>query len=790
MAQNKPLSYEVSGQITETLSGKGIPYATVVLTNDSTKTKKMRACDASGHFSINLETQLKYTLIVSSVGYKVKSIPVIVSGPKTDLGKLTMEEGVEMKEVTVSAQKPLVKMEVDKIVYSMEYDLEAQTNNALEMLRKVPLITVDAEENITLNGQSNFKVLMNGKSSSMMSTNFKEVLKSMPANTIKDIEVITNPSSKYDAEGVGGIINIITLRKNINGYNGSIGSGIDTRGGLSGNAFLATKINKFGISARYFVQQAKQPDTQSTRTGEYYNNSDFHYLSSEGNNSYKASGNGFTVEASYDIDTMSLITLSFWGIQAVYHYNGLMETQYLNTIDDITRMYTTTAKNEFIYGSLSGNIDYQKSFIKPDRLFTISYKLDNNPITTKTTTATTGLINFSTYHQLSENEAAGREQTIQADYYDPLTKVHQVEGGVKFILRQNKSNSDIYYNDVRLNEVNDLDYDQYIMGIYAGYVLKREKFSAKTGFRIERTWNDGVSKTNDGNFDFSNHLFNLIPYITFSFMPKAGQTVKASYTQRLSRPGISYLNPYVDNTDSMSIRYGNPGLKAEVSHSFEAGYTYFKPKFNFSLTSFASIVNNSIESISSVESTGATSTTYKNIGKNQRYGVGMYLSLRPSAKLNVNFNGNGSFSKLEANGDYSINNKGFNYGLSLGGRLTLWKNGSVSLNGGFYSPKIQLQGKSSAYYYTSLGVSQFMLKRKLMLSVSLRDPFMYRKHFTTKKEDITFWSHNEVSQLAQIARLNLTYNFGQMQSEVKKAKRGIKNDDLKQSENNQETGKE
>jgi len=273
-------------------------------------------------------------------------------------------------------------------------------------------------------------------------------------------------------------------------------------------------------------------------------------------------------------------------------------------------------------------------------------------------------------------------------------------------------------------------------------------------------------------------------------MPKAGQTIKVSYTQRLSRPGINYLNPYVDNTDSMSIRYGNPGLKSEVSHSFEAGYTYFKPKFNFSATSFASMVNNSIEPISSIENNGATTTTYENIGRNQRYGLGIYLSFRPSAKLNVNFNGNGSYSRLEANGDYTINNEGFYYGFSLGGRLTLWENGSASFNGGFYSPQIQLQGKSSAYYYTSLGVSQFLLKRKLMLSVSLRDPFWYRKQYITKKNDITFWTQNEVSQLARIVRFNLTYNFGQMKSEVKKAKRGIKNDDLKPNDNNQEAGKE
>ena len=163
-AQNKPVNYQVSGQIVEKLSGNGVPFATVIIKNDSIKEKKAQACDVSGHFSMKLSSALRYTLTVSSVGYKEFSIPIIVSEPKTDLGKLPMESGVELKEVTVTAQKPLVKIDVDKIVYSMESDPEAQTNNVLEMLNKVPLITVDAEENITLNGQSNFKVLVNGKS--------------------------------------------------------------------------------------------------------------------------------------------------------------------------------------------------------------------------------------------------------------------------------------------------------------------------------------------------------------------------------------------------------------------------------------------------------------------------------------------------------------------------------------------------------------------------------------------------------------------------------------------------
>jgi outer membrane receptor protein involved in Fe transport len=776
LAQNKTGNYQVNGQIVEKVSGKGVPFATVIIKNDSIKEVKAMACDVAGNFALNMNSPLRYTMTVTSVGYKEFSIHLIIREPKTDLGKLLIEEGIELKEVTITAQRPLVKMDPDKIVYSMESDPEAQSSNVLQMLYKVPLITVDAEENITVNGQSNFKVLINGKSSSMMSTNLKEVLKSLPANTIKDIEVITNPSSKYDAEGVGGIINIITTKKSLSGYNGSVSTGMDARGSLNWSAYLATKINKFSLSARYYGSQFVQPESNSNTSAEYFNNSDYHYSNSVGIRNY----NGFSGEASYDIDSLNLISLSFWGYQGSYTNNGINKTQYENTLHEITRKYNNNINGRNNFGSLSGNIDYQKTYKKPDKSLTFSYKLDNNPNTTRNTTTVEGITNYPTYHQRSDNNAVGREQTFQADFYDPLTKMHQMEVGLKFILRQNSSNSEAFRNDtVKLNTENNLDYDQYILGAYAGYVFKWKKLSTKAGLRLERTWNDGTSKTSGINTDFTNRLINLVPYITLSLMPKQGQTIKLSYTQRLSRPGIWYLNPYVNNTDSLNISYGNPLLKSEISHSFELGYTYFTPKFNFSATSNSSFVNNSIESISRVETNGATVLTYENIGKYQMYGLNLYISYRPSGKLNIFFNGGGNYSKLEANTGYAISNEGFSYRGSLGGRLTLWKDGSVNTNFGVYSSSIMLQGNSPSFFYTGIGLSQYFLKRKLMLSVSTTDPFWYRKKYTSDSKDITFESHNQYSYRAQNVRFSLTYNFGKMDLQVKKARRGIQNDDLK-----------
>lgn len=784
-------NYQLTGKVVDNLTKEGVPFATVYLKKDSVTIVKAMACDNNGQFKFNLTQSQKYILTITAIGYKELKMPVDLADKNTSLGNITLEQSAAtLKEVEITAQKPLVKIDVDKIVYSMEADPESTTNNALEMLRKVPLVTVDAEENIKVNGQSNFKVLVNGKSSTMMNSNLKEVLKSMPANTIKNIEVVTNPSTKYDAEGVGGILNIITSKKTIEGYNGSISAGVNTRGSINGSVYLTTKIKKFSTSLRYFGSQFVQPKSESKSNSEYYGNDQYHFANSSGSNNYNGMSSGISGEASYEIDSLNLISMSFWGYKGSYTSKGSTSTEYLNAADEITRIYSgqTTSRNS--YGYLSGNIDYQKTYKKPEKSLTFSYKLDNNPSTTKYNSLINGLYNFPSYSQRSNNDATGREQTFQADYYDPLTPKHQIEGGVKFILRQNSSNSETYRDDQQINRGNDLDYDQYILGVYAGYVFKLTKFSIKSGLRLERTWNDGVSSSYGTNTKFTNKLNNLIPYITLNYMPKQGQTFKISYTQRLSRPDIWYLNPYINNLDSLNISYGNPSLDAEISHSFEMGYSYFNPKFNISLTPFASFVNNSIESISTIQSSGATVTTYKNIGKNQRYGVNTYLSISPSSKINIYFNGSASYTMLQANNGYDISNKGFSFNGYLGGKITLWKDGAFNINAGAFSSSIMLQGKSSTYYYTGFGLSQYLLKRKLMLSLNTNDPFWRSKNYIYNLKDPTFYTHNVYTDLSRMARFSVTFNFGKMDLQVKKAQRGIQNDDVKSGGNNQGGGKQ
>ncbi|ADQ79919.1 TonB-dependent receptor [Paludibacter propionicigenes WB4] len=784
-AQNKSANYQISGQVIEATTGKDIPYVTVTIQNDSAKIIKKISSDASGKFTFTVAEKKTYSLIFTSIGYSEVTKKIDVTDTKTDLSKIKMDEGIALKEVSVSVQRPLVKVDADKITYNVESDPDSHTSNALDMLRKVPLVTVNSEDEVTLNGQSNFKVLINGKSSSMMSNNFKDIIKTIPANSIKDIEVITNPSSKYDAEGVGGIINIITTKKSIAGYNGSVTAGADSRGGLNGSLYLAAKINKFGFSVRYSDSEYKNAPNSNTSERKNYLSDTYRTTNSTGSSKSSGNSSNFSGELSYEIDSLNLISSSFWG----YGYTARNNSQGITNTLDINNVrsqyYESLSNGKYTYNTLSGNIDYQKTYKKPDKTFTLSYKLDNSPNTSNYETDVINTLNYSPYAQRSVRDALSREQTLQVDYYDPLSANHQLECGVKAIYRQNDSNSDTYRLNTTTNlweysqtKSNDLDYNQYILGAYAGYVFKLKTLTVKGGLRAEYTWNNATSKS-DSVIKFSNKLQNVVPYVTFNYQVKPGRTLRASYTQRLYRPGIYYLNPYVDTSTPQYISYGNPHLKSEVSHSFELGYSTFTQKLNLSLTGRGSFTNNSIESISTVNANDVRTTTYENIGTNMNVGLNLYCSYRPNEKFNIYCNGNGSYIKMEANNGTTLSNKGYMYYGSFGARAVLWKDNSISINGNVSSPSIMLQGKSSVYFYNGVSISQMFLNKKLTLSLSVTNPF---KRFMTQSYSMTDQNsiqNYEYKYETRNARFSLSYNFGKTNMEVKKARRGISNDDVK-----------
>jgi outer membrane receptor protein involved in Fe transport len=778
----------LKGQILIEGSNEDIPYATITVQDDSAQVISRQVSDGNGRFDFSVSRSSSYLLTVSAVGYvtATETVAVAVGETAKNLGHILMKEGIELTEVSVTAQKPLIKSDPDKLVYSVEADPEAKTNTLLEIIRKVPLLSVDSEDNVTLNGQSNYKVLVNGKSSSLMSNNFKEVIKSMPANSIKDIEVITNPSSKYEAEGVGGIINIITTKDRTDGYTGSVGVNATSRGGYGANTYVAANLGKFTFSTNLFINKHTSTPTENSSHRVNMMSDTYHYTDTKGESRIRGSGNSLNFEAGYEIDTFNLISAAAWGYFGDNTFSNFASTSEHDIQHNPVRRYTNRMEGENSYGYISGNVDYQRSFAKKDKTFTASYKIDYNPDNSKNGTNVDGELNYITYRQISDNRSSGQTHTFQLDYFDPISENHQFETGVKGIYRRNFSETNISVFDTTDNRweedpsrLNDLDYDQYIMGVYTGYLFKHNKISAKGGARAEYTWNDGVFKSNV-HTKFNHTLFNLIPYINLTYALQPAQTVKLSYTQRLYRPGIWALNPYVNDLDPLNISYGNPKLDAEVSHSFSASYGQFSPKFNINIDLNGSVTNNSIEQYSFIDENSIHHSTYGNIGSNRRYGANTFISFRPDGKWNIYGNGRVNYVVLDSNNELAHHNEGWMYGYSFGIRWTAWKGGSVSANAGGNSPWIQLQGKGSSFSYTSFGITQKLLKDKLDLSVYMSDPFSQKIYYRSELNDPTYTMRSENFRWGQTARISVIYRFGKMNTSVKKARRGINNDDQRE----------
>lgn len=786
-SQQPSENYTIEGEVVTEDGTESVPFATITIENDSAKVLTRAATGANGRFSIKVKGNGQFNVIASAVGYGTSDKKTTFNSGSfsKNIGKFQLKEGVELKEVTIAAQKPLIKSEPDKLVYSVESDPEARTTTALEIFRKVPMLTIDNEDNVSLNGQSNYKVLINGKASSMMSNNFKDVIRSMPANSIKDIEIITNPSSKYEAEGVAGIINIITLKNKDNGYNGNVGANVDSYGSLGANSYIAAKVDKITFSANLYMNQYTQPKTEGTSLRENLLLDTLHFSNTFSDSKYKGKGGNLSFEFGYEIDTFNLISSSFWGFLGNGNNEMNSITEDRTRTNDLYRKYSNISNGTNNYGWMSGNIDYQRTFKRPDKSFTMSYKLENNPNSSSFENNVTGDLNYTSYRQLSDNKAGNINHTVQLDFYDPISKLHQYEAGVKYILRDNNSISDVmrwdydkesWVEDPTRN--NDLDYKQHILGGYAGYVFKLKKFSTKTGLRAEQTWNDGKFISQETT-DFVNSYFNLIPYITLSYQVKPMSTFKVSYTQRLSRPGIWYLNPYVNDRDPMNISYGNPNLTSEVSHSFETSYGIFSPKFNLNMSGSAYFLNNAIENYTFIDSQGRRISTYDNIGTRQNYNLNFYGSYRPNAKFNFGGNARLGYTVVESKGDLVRQNEGASYSVSLNARHTLWKDAAAMIYGGLFSPYVMLQGKRSLYYYSSISLTQQLLNKKLDLSLGISDPFPRKKYMTSEFRDPTFISTSENFQWGQRVYFRIAYRFGKMNIQTKKARRGINNDDMK-----------
>lgn len=811
-AQNTQHSYTITGVVADSVTHEGETYATLTIAraDSAAKPVKQALTDIKGRFSISSSGTGSYLLMVRSMGRKPmqRAYTVDATTRTIDLGTLLLQDGGnQLETVEVVAYKPLVKADVDKIAYSVEDDPEANTNTVIEMLKKVPMVTVDGQDNIRVNGNSSFKIYVNGKPNNMMTKNPKEVLKSMPASSIKKIEVITNPGPKYDAEGVGGILNIVTEGKGPEGYNATF-SGRANNSSYGGGLYATVKQGKLTMSVNY--------NASSNHSPKGYTYSDRSQIGTDGTVTSSTVADGYTkghsqwqggdVEASYEIDTLRLITGSF-SLSKFTSKRDALNTAFSTVPATGQRLYgyRSPSHSKENWDDYSASLDYQRSFSVKDRLLTLSYRLESSPSTSDSRylyTDREAADDWQTFidrmrDQRMDGDENTMEHTFQIDYTTPFAKHHTWEAGVKYILRRNKSDNDRYNlgtgdKDETYDSDNSSHYRHHndILAAYTGYGLTLDKWSARLGLRYEHTLQKVEYLLGRGT-NFHKNFDDLVPSARLGYKFSDATNLSLGYKMRINRPGIWYLNPYLDDRIPDAISQGNPNLDTEKSHAVDLQFSSYNSKLTYTLTGTYRFVNNSIESVDRLVNdrnieglpnpTGkdVIYSSYANIGHIQYAGLMAYANWTPITNTRITLNGSVGYSHMSDG--QSLRNHGWCTNIDASLQQTFAK--TWIFNASYYvqTPQPTLQGKDARYQWYNFSLSKSFMDKRLTLTAYIINPFG-KRYFCYRSETVAdnFRTTASSSWCQLYYGVSVRFRIGKLKASVKHTERTVENNDVKQ----------
>ncbi len=699
----------------------------------------------------------------------------------------------ELDEVVVMARRELIKSDGAKLTYDVEHDPSAGTNTVMEMLRKVPMVSVDGEDNIKVKGQSDFKIYVNGKPDPMLSGDPKAVLKAMPASSIKRIEVITDPGAKYEAEGTGGILNIITTTKqSLEGYNGNVRGGFNS-GSYSGSAYLRTKVKNVTVAGRLNGYNG------SVLRSHNRNDSERENLTDDTNHFYRVKGrtmNKFTywqggLDLSWEPDTLNLFTISA-NYQKQTSKSHTAQGISMNSVDEVLQWsYGRDYRTDYRSTGISANASYQHTFPNSKQhTLTLTYQFDYGLTPVDDDERTGDYFNFpgdrEPFRRHSTRNYSGTH-TLQADYALPLFgEKHTFETGAKAVIRPNRETEWIssspdgttYTDDsfIRLTQNND------VYAAYVSYNARFGKFSSRAGLRYEytRLGVDYHRLVNTGDYrDFEQHLSDWVPNASLTYLITDGSNLRASYSMRIRRPGVSQLNPFVNDFTYGELSYGNPGLKSKKYNNVEMKYSNYGGKLGGEFSVGYSQSNNSIETYNFMED-GLLHDTYANVGHYRSVEFGMYgeyeiiTDMSFSAWVGAYYEHYEakSLDNAKAHGWQTNVNLNFHYTMPWKLRLDAW--------GGFWTPWIDLQSKGgeTGYYY-GLNISRtFLPGDKLRVGIAANNFLQGWKtgSYTTVGpgfRDVATYGYHPWS-----IGVSVSYSFGSLRSDVKRTRASVSNDDV------------
>ena len=778
----------IKGVVIDSATSKPLDFTTVVLLDESTKqpVNSMLTKD-NGIFEFTAPVGKSYAISLAYLGYRPKIIPVAATQGElmVNLGNISMLPlAGQLKEVSIVGSKPLLHQDIDRISFDVQADPESKANDALDMLRKVPMITVNSSDVIQLKGSDHFQIFINGKPSALMANNPSEVLKSIPAATIKRVEVITVPPSKYDGQGLAGIINIITLEKNDEGVSGSVFARYNNKVGERGSISVAAKEGKLSVNTFFGLGYQKLTDTKGG--SELTTFSPSTNLSQQGRNVNKANMNNGRAQLSFEADSLNLLTATIDFVDRHFTQNTFRLSQFVALPDSLKQSYQLNNLGDNKTSAFDVGANYQMGFKhNKDELLTLSYQYSYTSGKQDNSVSADSRFNYNRNDYDQQNGTASKEQTFQLDFLRPVKKL-TIEAGAKAILRNNSSDfaeqqltGGQYIPDTALTD--HFNYHQNVYSLYNSYQLKISQWVFKAGLRAEGTVISGDFATNTSQI--SQHYFNITPAISIQRNTTKSGTFTLGYTERIERPSIVQLNPFVDRSNPEFIITGNPALRPVLNHLFELSYSKFgKISVNGSLN--YAFANNNIQSVTSLLNDTLSETTYLNVGKNESAGINLSANYPVTDKLDLNVNA--QLARVWITGTYKselYKNSGSQGNISTYIGYKFDHDYTVGINADYNSANIYLQGKSNAYLYSSVVVIKDLMNKKATISFTVNNPFKEYSNYSMYTKTPDFQQSSYSQQYYRNFRLAVNYKFGKMKGEIKTSHRGIKNDDVKSSGN-------
>ncbi|WBL43657.1 TonB-dependent receptor [Algoriphagus halophytocola] len=799
-AKNGSTPAKIVGVAKDSNSGEPIPYATAALyTSGSDTNIAGGVADGDGKFFITGMEPGTYDLKVSFLGYEtltVKGIEVVSKTGDVNIGDVSLvDEGFALEEVTVQGQRELIEERVDRTIYKAENDKTTAGGDGTDVLRRVPMLSVDLDGNVSMRGSSNITVLIDNRPSAIAASSITDALKQIPADEIKAVEVITSPSAKYDAEGTSGVINIVTKKNNLQGMSANIRTGTGLRGSDFGLNASARK-GKFGFTLGGFGRAGYNINGS-------YNNSQI--ITNEDNSLSKTlqsadtkSNNLFgryNFGVDYEIDKYNFITgaVNFGIRNRTNSENNLLVQNFRDDILTNTQFRETDVKDNS--NSVDVSLNYTKTFEKKGKeIALLTLYSRNNGENSNINTILSDDMSSVDYKLKNDNPNKNEEFTVQLDFVDPLGKDGQsiLEYGAKNILR--KAYSDFayfraegangeYIENPDPDLSNDFSYDQNVTAGYVSYTTTLFKnYTIKPGIRYEYT-------TINANFGKETSPVEIPAYGTFvpslnlSRKLANGNMIKASYNRRISRPSLRYLNPNLDRSNLNQWTQGNPELDPELTDNFELGYSTFFKSTMISFSGFFRNTTGSIQPVRTPQDDDIIFTTYDNIGHERAYGTNIFTNISINNKFSLNGSVDAYYAFLDnglSDPNYAASNDGFVISGRLFGNYSLPNDWQIQAFTFARGRQVQLQGSSGGFYMYGMGINKQFDEKRGTIGFGA-DNFL-TKEFKMKNEIVT---PTIVQNSTNIMRnmnfkINFSYRIGKLSMDQKpRRKKSINNDDLK-----------